>query len=321
MQAVPVSIPADSAVTFSATLDGSYQTKDAVGAPLTMRYARCTLEETHIPTLILQVIELLGQSAGPSTVRASAVASLEPSISNCGLPLAVCKKPGSSAPHFGYAVGEWMIGRFQPAAGVTGKFKWVEFPGYERVKDLADLIAKGGQCDLNGTPTLEPHTGVVNSLVDVWNWRFGVKKPSGAPAGAYPPDFSGYAYTPANWPAQANAYPDFVSRRAANAPWNNQPDLKGGWSESTKEVHAAGSDRRMVVLPVVDCSSWDSGGTSSQTIEGWSCNMLLNPVANPNMDMGIEYRGPADTIASGCVTSGAPGGPGAGGPKVPALVQ
>lgn len=324
MQSSNVVIAPDRDVTFSTALNGSYHTRSAIAAAdaLGMRFARCTVTEANVPLLLLQVTNMMpGREAAPATMVATAVGTLAPSISNCALPLAVCKKAGGTAPTYGYTQGEWLLGRFDPPSNITGKFKWIEYPGYTRVSQLAQLLGQGGQCDLSDTNTVQPHTGSINSLVDVWNWRFGVKKASGAPAGSYPPDWSGYAYTSANWPTQANALPDFKNRRSAHTPWNVLPDLGGSWSASTAAVHAAGSDRRLVVGPVVDCSTWVAGGTSPQPVLGWACYLMLNPVSNPNMDMGLEYRGPAGSIGSGCVTSGAPGGPAAGGPKVPALVQ
>ena len=323
MQRLAVSIPADSAVLFSDNIDGNYQPRSliAAGSVLNMRFARCRLTESSIPLVLLNVLRGMGQTVNAASVSASATATLSPSISNCALPLAICKKTSGAAPNFGFTVGEWFSGRLKPGSGVNGKYGWVEFQGYERTKDLADLLSKTGQCNLNDTPQLSPHSGVISSLVDVWNWRFGVKKNSGPPAGALPPDLTGYAYTATNWPTQSNAYADFISRRAANTPWNGQPALSGGWSASTAAVHAAGGDRRMVVMPIVDCASWNSGGSSSQAIMGWGCALMLNPVSNPNDSMGLEYRGSAAAISSGCVSSGAPGGPGAGGPKVPTLVM
>lgn len=328
MQAVAATIARDD-ITFSATLGGSYGTSATVGGnALSMRYVRCTLREMGIRTMLLQVINAIpGESVVPSTVAASAVASLEPSISNCALPLAICKKPGSSSPYFGYSVGEWLIGRFEAGSSVVGKFKWIEFPGFERTPDLRDLILKGGQCDISGTHEVQPHTGAITSLVEAWNWRFGVKKGSDPPAGGFPPDLTGYAYTSTNWPSKANAYGDFAAKQfpappSLHIPWNGIPSLGGAWSASAPAVHAAGQkDRRLVVGPVVDCGPWDAGGHATQAILGWACYLLLNPVSNPNMDMQLEYRGSADDLKSGCVTSGSPGGPDAGGPKVPALVQ
>ncbi|MGE5472160.1 MAG: pilus assembly protein TadG-related protein [Bacteroidota bacterium] len=324
MQKVAVTIGADRDVTFSETLNGSYQTRTAAAAnALKMHFVRCTLSEADIPTLMIQVVNLLpGQAIGPTTVRAAAVASLEPSKSNCALPLAMCKKAGSSAPNYGYTVGEWLVGRFNTKDNVNGKFKWVDYPGFSKTKDLKALLDGSGQCDLVDTTSLTPTQGDVNSLAPDWNWRFGVVKNSGAPDGALSPDWSGYAYDASNWLAQAGAFDDFKARRGTFTPWNNVPILSGGWKASTTAVHAAGGDRRLAAAPVVDCSTWGPGATNSQPIIGWACLLMLNPVANPSNDnMGLEYRGSAEDIDSGCVTSGAPGGPTAGGPKVPALAQ
>lgn len=325
MQATAVSIPTDQAVSFSETLGGTYRSKASIGAgagALTMKFARCTVTETGVPTILIQVLNALpGVSIGPGSARATAVATLAPSRSNCALPLAVCKKTGSSPPHYGYTVGEWMQGRWSPGAGASGTYKWVKFPGYERTPDLDALIKGSGQCDLNNTSTVQTHEGQINSLVDAWNWRFGVHKNSGQTS---PPDLTGYAYTSANWPSQFNAFDDFKARRGTNDPWNDQPALGGGWKASTRAEHAAGGDRRLVVGPIVDCDVL--GSVSPQTsvpILGWACYLMLNPVSNPQHDwMGLEYRGSSDELSTfGCVTSGLPSGQATGGPKVPTLVQ
>lgn len=323
MQKISVSAQQDSTLQFSDAIDGVYRPKNqiATSAVLDMRFARCTLTESAVPLVLLQVVRGMGDTVNPATVRASATAGLAPSRGGCALPLAICRKTGSTAPAFGYTTGEWLTGRFQPGSALRGKFKWVQFPGFERTSDLADLVAKGGQCNLSGSQAITPANGVINSLVDVWNWRFGVKKNSGAPAGAYPPDFTGYAYDATNWRSQSNAYNDFLTRRSANTPWNNQPALGGSWSASTAAVHAAGQDRRMAVLPVVDCANWDSGGSASTVLLGWACVLMLNPVSTPSSNMALEYRGPAGTAGSGCFSAGAPGGPSATGPRVPALVM
>lgn len=324
MQKTGVTIVPDQDVTFSETLNGSYATRSAAAAnALKMHFVRCVVNEANIETILLQVINLMpGQSVGTTTVFASAVASLEPSKSNCALPLAMCKKTGSTGPDWGYSVGEWLVGRFNTKDNVNGKFKWVDFQGYDQTKDLKDLLDGAGQCALEDTVTLVPTQGDVNSLASHWNWRFGVVKNSGPPSGARPPDWSGYSYDSSNWISGSNAFPDFVNQRAAHSPWNGVPKLSGGWKPSEKDVHAGGEDRRLTVLPIVDCDVWGPGAKNAQPILDWACVLLLNPVANPANDlMGIEYRGPANQIESGCVTSGAPGGAGAGGPKVPALVQ
>ncbi len=327
MQETEASIPADGAVTFSATLGGNYQTKSLVANPTGMHFARCTLTESNIRTFLIHVINLLpGNSIGLQEVSATAVASNSPSRSNCALPLAVCKRspapPGADAN--GYRPGEWIEGLWDPGQGLKGGYKWIEFPGYERTPDLEALIRGTGQCDLNNTNRVNSHPGQINALVDAWNSRFGVWKGSGLNG---VPDLTGYAYTDwggsPSWPAGADAFEDFKSRRASFQAWNNQPALGGGWQGSTggsNGVHAAGGDRRMVVGPVIDCALLAQNGQNIP-IQDWACYLMLHPVSNPNGEWKLEYRGSASDMLAGCVTSGLPGGPSAGGPKVPTLVQ
>jgi len=319
MQDVPVTITPDQDVTFSQTLDGAYVTASAAtGNELNMHYARCTLTESNIPTVLIQVVNLLpGQNIGAGTVRATAVASLEPSISNCALPLAICKDDVEGQP-----AGTWIKGVLQPGDDIQGAFKWIEFPGYERNKDLAGLLAGAGQCDLNSSSTISSHPGYIDSMLTAWNTRLGVYRPGGPAAADAPPDLTGWVYDPTTFPAQANAMPDFLAKRAQDTPKHQATaDYKlpspNNWA--TDAQFQAGQDRRLVVGPIVDCPALASNGTTN--IRGWACYLMLNPVFNPGDTMYLEYRGLAENPSSGCVTSGAPGGPTAGGPKVPTLVQ
>lgn len=322
MQDVAVSIPADSAVTFSASLNGIYQTKGDVAEAqkLNMHYARCTLREEGIAPLVIQVLNALpGVNIGQGLVRATAVASLEPSISNCALPLAICSQ--GAAPSYGLAPGQWIEGRLDAGGSINGAFKWIRYPGYERTPDLAALIAGSGQCDLNTSNTVQSHQGQIDSLLKSWNTRLGIYRPGGPTVAEAMPDWSGWVYNPATWPDQANAFGDFAQRRAAeqaqerfgNVPLPN-PNYWGDMEDFQN-----GADRRLVVGPVVSCDALGSNGTTA--ILDWACYLILHPVYDPNETMWLEYRGIAGDIGSGCVTSGLPGGPTAGGPKVPALVQ
>lgn len=329
-ETAPTIAPAN--ITFSSALNGSYVVRDAVAAEnvLNMRYVRCTLSETDISPLMIQVINLLpGQHVGTGAARATAVASLEPSLSNCAVPLAICAK-NLTPPDFGYVQGEWLVGPFDTQDNINGKFKWVDLVESDKTKNLRDYLNGAGYCNVSGSNTLVPTQGALATLHASWNWRFGVKKSSGPPDGAFPPDWTGFAYDASNWPSQFNVFDkskdnNFGAMQTARQPWNEIPsNMKGSWQASEASVHQAGMQgRRLVPGPVVDCTQWpDLKSKNPQPILGWACYLMLNPVSNPTKDMvGLEYRGPADEISSGCVTSGAPGGAGAGGPKVPTLVQ
>ncbi len=318
-QETGATISPDDSVTFSATLGGTYRNRSAVPAAevLDMRYARCTLYETNIPPLFIHVVNLLpGEDIGPGQAAATAVASLEPAVSNCALPLAVCKQ--ADTPPYGMTVGQWIHGRLEAGGGIEGAFKWIQYPGYERTPDLAGLIAGNGQCDLNDTNTVSSHPGQIDSLLRAWNTRLGIYRPGSFTSAEAPPDWSGWVYDHTTWPAGANAFDDFAQiRRPANDFGNVSVPSPHDWASLSD--FQAGQDRRLVVGPIVDCDALGSNGTTS--IVDWACYLILHPNYAPGEDMYLEYRGLARQISSGCVTSGLPGGPSAGGPKVPALVQ
>jgi hypothetical protein len=118
-------VPAD--ITFSATLGGTYQTRavvEASGTVLAMKYVKCERPQSGIAMNFIAAVGVFG----PQTVTAHAVATLAPSQTACGIPLAMCSKappascPGGGPPSaFGHCPGQWFDGRFTPV-GSTGNF-------------------------------------------------------------------------------------------------------------------------------------------------------------------------------------------------------
>jgi hypothetical protein len=332
MQDSPVAITANNQVKFSATLNGTYRTRANIASSevQNMRYALCTLSES-VSTLILQVANMIPGQSIPSatTILASAVASREPSKSNCALPIAICQ--AGAAPDFGLVRGQWLQGILKPSENIEGAFKWIEYPGYERNKDLAALIEGQGQCDVTGTNSVQSHPGYIDSMLAAWNTRLGIYKPGGPTVAQAQPDATGWIYDPIQWLPQADAYGNYAGRRGQASPKHqtgipqNDPEVPGSyplpnpnsWADDADFLPA--NDRRLVLGPIVDCPSLGSNGTVQ--VLDWACYLILNPVFNPGDTMWFEYRGLASDLASGCVTSGAPGGPNAAGPKVPTLVQ
>ena len=329
MQAISPTIVANNQVTFSATLSGTFATKNTLTGPgvaNSMKYVKCTLRETNVLSILIKVANLITPaSVTPTTVGAMAVASLTPSSTTCAIPLATCKISGftgTSAPPFGLIVGQWYQGKLPPGNGVTGSYKWINYPGFTNVTDMENMLAGNGTCNVDATTTVNGQNGTIGRLLEAWNEHFGIGKNS--PALSTVPDYSGYWY-PDTWRdssgvLRGSAYSDFVSRRAGIQPAAPQalgnPWDGSGWAAATK------GDRRIVVSPVVDCSALAGGGGATTTVLGWACQLMLNPLKLVNDDMYLEYRGLASDPGSPCAAFGTPAGGGVGaGPLVPTLIQ
>jgi hypothetical protein len=154
------------------------------------------------------------------------------------------------------------------------------------------------------------------------------------------PDYTGYAYTSLNWPAQFNAYDgpasgvataqNFVTKRAAFASCadtgtkvkgaNSCESITGLSLNSFQKLAAPGNvagghkqygfDRRIVTVPVID-----GGGH----VIDYACMLMLQPLQIPMADTWLEFRGNAGAVGSPCTTTGLAGG--AAGPLVPTLVR
>lgn len=350
-----VTILPNSDIMFSDHLDGTYNIKTAVSPSdvPNMKYARCILPQTGILPFFMQVVGF-----GPQSVSSLAVATLAPGITNCGLPIAICqnKTPpatcsdGSLPDAMGLCINEWYCSKFTAgksvgcSAGLTGSFNWVDFsPPAGGASELADIIKGAGQCDLNITNAVG-QTGVDMSLAKAWNTRFGLYK--GIDIADAPPDYSGFAYTPASWPSKYRAYdgtsangaPNLLTARNSHlvyqddgGTWPDGMKLTGYTQSTSAQLAASGADRRLAVVPVVDCGDdtdgdgvIDSGGwVSSQTVEiqKFACIVMLHPMDSPGDPLYLEYQGLSDVTGSPCATTGLPGGPGSVGPRVPALVR
>lgn len=343
-------------ITFSDHLDGTYLTRTAVaaGAIANMKYAKCTLPQTGILPYFMQVVGF-----GQQTVTSHAVATLAPGITNCGLPIAICENknppatcPDGSAPDaMGLCKKEWICSKFTTgnsvgcSAGLTGSFNWIDYsPPAGGASELAEIITGAGQCDLNITNEVG-QSGVDQSLSKAWNSRFGLYKGSDDVSTA-PPDASGFAYTPTSWPSKYNAYdgtsangaPNLEAARGSHlvyqkdgGTWPDGLNLTGYQHSTSAELAASGSDRRVAVVPVVDCGTdtdgdgiIDTGGwVSSQTVEikKFACILMLHPMDSPGDPLYLEHQGLSDDPGNPCGTIGLPGGPGSVGPKVPTLVR
>lgn len=322
---------------FAVALAGPYTTytykAGGVGGPgglaRTANYARCTYPMSDVPVLF---IRMLPGAVASTTIAATAVATLAPSQTNCGFPVAVCRDPtatATSTPPWGLTRGQWVGGlggsNGCTAGTGTGNFCWIDFsPPNGGANELSDLMLGAGQCNLSINNPIG-QTGTATSLRRSWNTRFGIYAP-GSGSGGDPttarPDFTGYSYTTANWLPGRDAYDDFAAKRAVRAPFNPDSgiDIDPGNPISSSDHGAFGRDRRLVLAPIVDCSQFAGGPTIN--MDAWACVLLLAPISKPGggpMSAKLEYLGLANMPGTPCATSGLGGG--TAGPLVPVLVQ
>lgn len=261
------------------------------------------------------------------------MATLEPSQTNCAIPLGICEK--GAAPSYGLTPGQWIGGKFDTGGGLTGSFNWIDFsPPAGGASELSALLAGQGQCSLN-VSTKVGQSGADQSVATAWNSRFGLYKNGGGNPSltTSPPDFTGYSYTAKDWPSQSNAFSDFQTRRTAFSSYGDTIDTIGNGNFITGlgvknsfnvashgtggDLATHGADRRLVTAPILNCGAW--AGAQTIPIDGWACVLMLQPVDNPGDPISMEYLGLANVPGSPCATSGLGGG--SVGPLVPVLVQ
>jgi hypothetical protein len=305
------------------------------------KYARC---EHLQPGIALWLLQAMGAATGDTvtysgiaSVPASAVATRAPAQSSCPLPLKlVPKSGGTAANNYGFTPGEWVRLLMAPGAAAGGEIGWANLDGSNSAAQTEREMQ--GSCgtsvgDTLGTP------GVQASIADVWNFRFGIYRNSTIASEEHP-DFTGYAYTALNWPAQFNAFngpapggtaENYITKRQAFASCADQGTrVRGAGSceqitglslNGFQRLAAPGSTaadghrvygerRRIAVVPVV--------GNANNVID-FVCMFMLQPLTLPMSDVRLEFVGMANDPASPCTTSGLPGG--SAGPLVPVLVR
>ncbi len=317
---------ANISVSFGTTLAAGGLWTSAGAASPTSRYVRCTITRGGLVPYFMGVLGF-----GTQTVSSLATATLAPAQTNCGIPLGMCRvgsATSTSVPPFGLVAGHWYTGRFKDGGG---NWNWIDYsPPAGGESELAGLLTGNGLCSLNVTNPVGQPGNMGNAAAKAWNTRFGLYEGSFNVTTA-PPDFTGYAYTPTNWPAQANALSDFVSKRGTDTPYGTSVangnaitglSISNAYNPTTTTAQhtAHGADRRLVVSPIIDCAALTSGSHTT-TILGWGCVLMLQPIANPNDTLSMEYEGLSSMAGSPCASSGVVGSTTSVGPMVPALTQ
>lgn len=308
----------------------------------TAKYAQCQHTQSGVQMWLLHAF---GAFSGDTTtypntqsVLALAVATRASAQTTCPVPVALRPKAGGVAPNYGFQVGEWVTLIMQQNAAQGGEIGWANLDGSNSASQTEAEME--GRCgtevgDTLGTP------GVQTAIADVWNYRFGIYKNTGDPS-VNRPDFTGYAYTAANWPSAFNAYDgnpgvgahptaeNFITKRTEFASCADTGTRVRGANScesitglSLNSFHRLatpglapgghrqyGSNRRIVTIPVIN--------GASQVID-YACMLLLQPLSVPMTNVQLEFRGNAGDENSPCTTSGMPGG--SAGPLVPVLVQ
>jgi hypothetical protein len=326
-QTAAVSIAPDD-VTFSAALspNSAYLSRLAGANPLTSKFAMCSPRRTGIAMWFMQVLGF-----GPQSVAAMGVATLAHSQTACTIPLGLCLNAsppavcpdGSSPDIYGLCIGDWRGGKFAAGGGVNGAFNWLQYPDQANgTPGIVASLSGPGDCSVGvgGAPVPAENGNLGNGAAQAWNSRFGLYQ--GNSNNLPPPDFTGYAYTPTSWAPQRDALANFLARRGTDAPYQGAASglsLPGGTkSLSSQQLAANGADRRLVTVPVVDCSAWSP--THQAQLLGLACVLMLAPV-DTSGNATLEYRGLASLPGSPCASYGLAGGSSASGGLVPVLVQ
>lgn len=315
----------------SATFPFGY-VQSGLADPATARYALCSRSVGGINAWFMQVLEsFLGLASAPNSVGAWATATLQPAQLNCAIPIGVCTLPGATPadPFAGMTQGMWLTSKLEASA--TGSFSWIDFsPQAGGANEAAEIIKGTGQCNVPAVGTAVGQQGNIESLDKAWNTRFGLYKGADNATSA-PPDYTGYAYTPLNWPSKFNAFggtsamgnPNFQQARASHNTYQSTPG-QGYQSITSTELATKGADRRLVVVPIVDCAAWAASNPQIQPVLGYACVLMLHPMTHTSdplysPEVWLEYRGAANDPTSPCNTAGLAGG--TAGPLVPVLVH
>lgn len=326
----------DAEVTFSEARDGPF----ARAITPETRYVRCAPHESNLRSIVLWFMAITGVTDWG--LSAEAVARLVGGQSMCAIPVAMCTTATPGTPNLGFVTGTWYSGRLAAGTTLTGNYEWVRFEGQQGARDLGEILAGTGMCNL-GQNRVDAEPGVTTGVAQAWNTRFGLYSGQYNDIDLYPPDRTGYAYTryayndkkgktidgswtdPPHAPPQ-NAYADYPPRKnGTHDPYNPMAlqnkngtpvKLPGNPAPLAQSLHASkGQDRRTVFVPVIACQDW-APNKKNMVVLDYACAFMTSPVDDPGNDVQLEYRGLKSQGA--CGTTGFPGD---SGPPVPALVK
>jgi hypothetical protein len=307
LQGAPTDI-APNDITIATAYGGPYTRIPDPKDYLKYKYARCTPQATNLHSVVMWLATAFRLTTDPisidsAVVGAEAVAKVITKVDTCALPLAVCTI-NSAGSNLGFTIGDWTTGLRDPKDPTnkqTGQYGWLDFKDLLNAS-LADIVAGAGECNLpNAVTTIDSKNGLTAGVDKAWNTRFGLYAGNYNNATLYKTDTTGFAYTKVSWPSRKLAFSDqypknYQSQEAVNAPYDpsaivdkngNPVNFSGNPSPAPNLVYAAGTPgRRIAVMPVVSCNSWDAPGNDNEVL-GWVCGLMLAPISGPT-DVQIE---------------------------------
>lgn len=300
-----ISIIRDSSIQFSKSINES-SINASTGAALnnanasTYDTVSCNLNESNIPNWFTNVFARINNQA-TSNVSATAYASLVPAQSGCGLPIAIC----NSASGLG-SVGSLLKGQLNKSnsnstfstnsyqfdtSSSDRDLRWIHYGnGTGSATELNNLLSGADTCNLTSSGQRVIQQPTPNTNLDAfYNGRFGLRK-SGVTVSSSP-DHTGFAYN------SGNSYSNYLLQKAGNVPYQFSVTTPNGYSNSnTNNLVVNGSNRRVGIVPVVNCGNINTGTTAID----WACVMLSNPIVfatNPSSGspqpglVTLEYLG------------------------------
>ncbi|WP_158124349.1 pilus assembly protein TadG-related protein [Vibrio fluvialis] len=238
------------------------------------RYVRVVVNELDLESFFFA--KVMGVT---KRLSASAVAGPSPGGNACNIvPMAVCE--GDDAGTNGYDAGVVyalkIADQSDPTMG-SGNFQLLDFGS--GASTVRDALAGGyeGCVDLDAGETVDTKPGnTVGPVGQGLNTRFGDYSGGGLSATDYPPDL----YVKQTSPTLTDS--DVGSTLA----WgydDYQSDLAGGVCPGdTTNCKANGdAERRILAIPIVDCSG-ATGGTNSFSVTAIGCFFLLQKAPNSN---------------------------------------
>lgn len=320
----------DQDISFSTEINGIFKTRSG-GASTNSRFVKCVVRQSSNLNYFLGALNIVAPN-----LQAVATATVLPAVSTCAISMGACASNPTNA-NFGWTVGQRIdlithtnnsdgSGGYNNLSG--GYFTWADVTGSGRTGQsvYGEPLTQNGTCDTptaNGT-CIGIHTGVLSSMVEEWNTRFGVYKgdvltntPYNATTAV--PDRTGYGYD-----SGLNNLSNYLNTQVPGhtSYQSNVPS----YTKMTTSQHAqyGATNRRLTAIPIVNCgASCATASTNKQfmPVVGWACVLLLTPWRPGNKEPAVEYVDNAKNATSPCITSGVPGGVDTNGPLVPALVQ